>query len=148
MAHETGDPTAMSDLLSTDAWQALVGIAKSLQAERESSNPFCLSLLFRGYPKRVQFTLSNSLHDCFTTATRQQQQPLMSNDGFEEIPQHLLDEINASGASVVGSSTTGGGGGVGESTSEPAGPRACPHCTFENPPGNTDCELCGLPLSG
>lgn len=23
---------------------------------------------------------------------------------------------------------------------------ACPHCTFINPPGSTDCEVCGLPL--
>jgi hypothetical protein len=22
----------------------------------------------------------------------------------------------------------------------------CPHCTFINPPGSTDCEVCGLPL--
>ncbi|CAO1635558.1 unnamed protein product [Jaminaea pallidilutea] len=25
---------------------------------------------------------------------------------------------------------------------------ACPHCTFENAPGATDCDVCGLPLSG
>lgn len=25
---------------------------------------------------------------------------------------------------------------------------ACPHCTFENPVGSTDCDVCGLPLSG
>lgn len=24
--------------------------------------------------------------------------------------------------------------------------KACPHCTFENPAGATDCEVCGLPL--
>ncbi|CAO1612763.1 unnamed protein product [Sympodiomycopsis kandeliae] len=38
-------------------------------------------------------------------------------------------------------SEDGGGGG---------GYRACPHCTFENPPGGAggDCEVCGLPLSG
>ncbi|PWN26228.1 polyubiquitin-tagged protein recognition complex, Npl4 component [Jaminaea rosea] len=25
---------------------------------------------------------------------------------------------------------------------------ACPHCTFENAPGSSDCDVCGLPLSG
>lgn len=24
----------------------------------------------------------------------------------------------------------------------------CPHCTFVNEPGATDCEICGLPLAG
>ena len=24
--------------------------------------------------------------------------------------------------------------------------RICPHCTFENSHGGTDCEVCGLPL--
>ncbi|KAG8723400.1 nuclear protein localization protein 4 [Ceratobasidium sp. 395] len=28
------------------------------------------------------------------------------------------------------------------------GTRPCPHCTFVNEPGVTDCEVCGLPLSG
>jgi len=27
-----------------------------------------------------------------------------------------------------------------------AGVVTCPHCTFENPSGQTDCEVCGLPL--
>lgn len=25
---------------------------------------------------------------------------------------------------------------------------ACPHCTFENPAGSMDCDVCGLPLAG
>ena len=24
--------------------------------------------------------------------------------------------------------------------------KVCPHCTFVNPPGRTDCEICGLPM--
>lgn len=35
----------------------------------------------------------------------------------------------------------GGGGGGG------GGAVACPHCTFENEPGVTDCDVCGLPLN-
>ncbi|CCO28392.1 Nuclear protein localization protein 4 [Rhizoctonia solani AG-1 IB] len=29
-----------------------------------------------------------------------------------------------------------------------AGDRPCPHCTYVNVPGTTDCDVCGLPLSG
>ena len=31
---------------------------------------------------------------------------------------------------------------------EQTGGRTCPHCTFVNEPGVTDCEVCGLPLNG
>jgi nuclear protein localization family protein 4 len=37
-----------------------------------------------------------------------------------------------------------GGGGGGDS----GGERICPHCTYINEPGSSDCEVCGLPLSG
>lgn len=93
----------------------------------------------------------------------------MDNDGFEEIPAHLLDEIHgitrpsstgrASGSGLgssmddmqdierdfpelaAGSDPVGGG-------ADSSGPVACPHCTFENPPGTSDCEVCGLPING
>lgn len=51
------------------------------------------------------------------------------NDGFEDIPPEMFDEIHG-----------GHGGGGGTVT--------CPHCTFENMAGSTDCDVCGLPLSG
>lgn len=28
-----------------------------------------------------------------------------------------------------------------------AGPKACPHCTYINEPGASDCDVCGLPLN-
>ncbi|GAA5892590.1 nuclear protein localization protein 4 [Sporobolomyces salmoneus] len=37
----------------------------------------------------------------------------------------------------------GGAGGAGG-----GGMQICPHCTFENAPGQQDCDICGLPLSG
>ncbi|KAA1468500.1 polyubiquitin-tagged protein recognition complex Npl4 component [Dentipellis sp. KUC8613] len=52
----------------------------------------------------------------------------------EDIPPELFDEPHTVGA------TGGGGGGA-------SGTRVCPHCTFENSHGGTDCEVCGLPLS-
>ncbi|KAJ9120365.1 hypothetical protein QFC24_005321 [Naganishia onofrii] len=83
-------------------------------------------------------------------ANAKDSRPSAFNDGFEEIPAHLLNEIN--GFSETGAGASSGGGGAGASgggmdTSAAAGPRTCPHCTFENPPGASDCEICGLPLN-
>ncbi|KAJ7456612.1 NPL4 family-domain-containing protein [Mycena latifolia] len=55
----------------------------------------------------------------------------------EDIPQEVFDQIAAEEAAA-----RGGGDGGGSST----GIRICPHCTFENAHGGTDCEVCGLPL--
>jgi len=49
----------------------------------------------------------------------------------DDIPQDVYDQIAAEQAAAAGSS---------------AGIRICPHCTFENEHGGTDCEVCGLPL--
>ncbi|KAI0067936.1 polyubiquitin-tagged protein recognition complex Npl4 component [Artomyces pyxidatus] len=46
----------------------------------------------------------------------------------EDIPPELFEQA-------------GGGGGTS------AGIRICPHCTFENSHGGSDCEVCGLPLA-
>lgn len=48
----------------------------------------------------------------------------------DDIPDELFDIPDTEG---------GGGGGGG---------RVCPHCTFDNPAGSMDCEVCGLPLAG
>ncbi|KAL1740782.1 NPL4 family-domain-containing protein [Schizophyllum fasciatum] len=52
-----------------------------------------------------------------------------SNAMDEDVPPEVYDQIAASEAQ-------GSGG----------GPRICPHCTFENYHGGSDCEVCGLPL--
>ncbi|OBZ79306.1 Nuclear protein localization protein 4 [Grifola frondosa] len=52
----------------------------------------------------------------------------------EDIPPEVFDQIARS--QQGGSGAAGGGGGV----------RICPHCTFENSHGDSDCEVCGLPL--
>ncbi len=55
----------------------------------------------------------------------------------EDIPQEVLDQIVAAEAA----SGESGGTGAGHTST-----RTCPHCTFENDHGGTDCEVCGLPL--
>ncbi|KIJ45252.1 hypothetical protein M422DRAFT_30109 [Sphaerobolus stellatus SS14] len=51
-----------------------------------------------------------------------------NSGGDSDIPQEVYDQImeDASGVDDV---------------------KQCPHCTFENRSSNTDCEVCGLPLS-
>ncbi|KAK0465250.1 NPL4 family-domain-containing protein [Desarmillaria tabescens] len=56
----------------------------------------------------------------------------------EDIPQDVLDQIAA--AEAASGEDSGRGSGHVSST------RTCPHCTFENDHGGTDCEVCGLPL--
>ncbi|TBU39546.1 polyubiquitin-tagged protein recognition complex Npl4 component [Dichomitus squalens] len=53
----------------------------------------------------------------------------------DDIPPEVFDQIARESGPAPG-----GGGGAG------AGIRICPHCTFENTHGGTDCEICGLPL--
>ena len=60
----------------------------------------------------------------------------------DDIPPELLDQIGAGdNPGTGGGGGSGGGGGGG-----PGGMRECPHCTFENWHGGSDCEVCGLPL--
>jgi nuclear protein localization family protein 4 len=53
--------------------------------------------------------------------------------------------INSSSSSpaAAGSGTGTPGAGSGANA---GGPKACPHCTFINEVGATDCDVCGLPL--
>ncbi|KAG1757330.1 NPL4 family-domain-containing protein [Suillus lakei] len=53
----------------------------------------------------------------------------------EDIPQDVFDQIAAEEAA-----RREGPSGVS------SGIKICPHCTFENSEGETDCEVCGLPL--
>ncbi|KAI0344127.1 polyubiquitin-tagged protein recognition complex, Npl4 component [Trametopsis cervina] len=63
----------------------------------------------------------------------------------EDIPRELLDQFTREEGGSGGVGAAGGAGaGAGESASR--GIRVCPHCTFENSHGGSDCEVCGLPL--
>lgn len=59
------------------------------------------------------------------------------NDGFEEIPPELLRDPEMD----LGPSST-------NAASSASGVVVCPHCTFENEAGTSDCAICGLPLAG
>ncbi|KII93717.1 hypothetical protein PLICRDRAFT_152716 [Plicaturopsis crispa FD-325 SS-3] len=57
-----------------------------------------------------------------------------SNRMDEDIPQDVFDQIAAEEAARNGDGASA------------SGVRICPHCTFENTHGGSDCEVCGLPL--
>ncbi|KAG8805449.1 nuclear protein localization protein 4 [Serendipita sp. 411] len=72
----------------------------------------------------------------------------LDNDGFEEIPPELLDEMGMDVDQTSGGGsrprsrldTSAGGLPAGSAT------KICPHCTFENSASAVDCDVCGLPL--
>lgn len=79
-------------------------------------------------------------HDLTVDPHRTASKPAaMDDDGFEQIPAHLLAEGQGGPSASTGGAST---------SASASGPIACPHCTYENAPGATDCDVCGLPLRG
>lgn len=78
-------------------------------------------------------------------ATNAAMSPLASNAAADQFAGMGID--SSSSSPPAGASGTGTPGGAGSAPAASAsGPRACPHCTFINEPGATDCDVCGLPL--
>ncbi|KAJ3041408.1 nuclear protein localization protein 4 [Rhizophlyctis rosea] len=59
----------------------------------------------------------------------------------------ILEEASRHGVGGFGGGAVGGSSGAGGAGSSAGrgGPVKCRHCTFDNPPGTTTCEVCGLP---
>ncbi|WWC58679.1 nuclear protein localization protein 4 [Kwoniella dejecticola CBS 10117] len=53
-----------------------------------------------------------------------------------------MGDVEPSTGGAGGGESGAGGGGSG------TGERICPHCTFVNEAGRSDCDICGLPLDG
>lgn len=76
-------------------------------------------------------------------ATAASMSPRASNAAADQFAGMGIDSSSSSPvAGASGSGTPGGAAGGGGS----GGPKACPHCTFINDAGATDCDVCGLPL--
>ena len=60
------------------------------------------------------------------------------NGQGNNLPSQAFDDLG------INSPAGGSSGGVGGD----GGPRVCPHCTFVNEGTGSDCDICGLPLSG
>lgn len=54
----------------------------------------------------------------------------------EDIPSEVFDQIAAEEAARMSAGLS----------QDVENIRICPHCTFENDHGGSDCEVCGLPL--
>ena len=112
------DPKQLRELFQTVGWQTLMTFT------RESARK--PPLIYHRLP-----TLMSA-----TTAARTKG-PAPSSIGFgpdSDIPQEVFDQIAAEEAAS-------------QAAGAPSpGVKVCPHCTFANPPGRSDCEVCGLPL--
>ena len=117
------DDGALDDLVRTDGWLTLMTFAR--ESARKSSVEDPLEL------RRI-------VNFCSLTANRPSNAQLPSEhtpmDMDDDIPPELYDQI-------ARESGSGGGSGGGSSNI-----RICPHCTFENTHGGSDCEICSLPL--
>jgi len=80
-----------------------------------------------GWQTLMTFTRESAPSRPTTSAPSASSDRMMDDD----IPPEIFDQIAEAG---------GSGSGRG-------GTRICPHCTFENSHGGTDCEVCGLPLA-
>ncbi|KAF9481681.1 polyubiquitin-tagged protein recognition complex, Npl4 component [Pholiota conissans] len=93
-------------------------------------------------PKNIDPVLSTDGWQTLMTFTRESgparpstSAPATSSGHMDDdIPPEVFDQIAAEEAASRGSGSS-------------SGIRICPHCTFENAHGGTDCEVCGLPLA-
>ncbi|GBE78439.1 polyubiquitin-tagged protein recognition complex Npl4 component [Sparassis latifolia] len=114
-----------TQLISHDDMQVLVHTASAPNVE----DPTALDALIRTESWQTLMT--------FTRETAPQRPSTSAPSGSshtpmdEDIPQEVYDQITRESG--------GQGGGRGSI-------RICPHCTFENAHGGSDCEVCGLPL--
>lgn len=121
------DPGVTDALFTTESWQTLMTFAR--ESARKCKIHFCR-------PSRP-FVVSPIAHAyAGNAAARPTTSAPVSrpNHGMDEdIPPELYEQFSREDA----------GGSAGASTSNI---RTCPHCTFENSHGGSDCEVCGLPL--
>lgn len=114
-----GDPSVLNALFKTESWQTLMTFT------RESARKCCCKSL----------DAVSHVHILPASLPSTPAPGPSSSHIDEDIPQDVFDQIAAEEAT-----RREGFGGVG------SGVKICPHCTFENPEGETDCEVCGLPL--
>lgn len=74
-------------------------------------------------------THSDAWRLMYFAASRSSAKPQRTRSpAFDDIPPEAFEDA------VPDAGGAGGGG------------KTCPHCTYVNPPGEMDCEVCGLPL--
>lgn len=119
------DDNALELFMKSPGWNQLIAIASSLEPPSEHHS--------------TSIRKSTLTHSLFTELKQ-----ALLDDGFEQIPEHMLQEIAGGShhnqqhhAPPPAAAASG-----------PPAERACPHCTFVNDASSQDCSICGLPLSG
>lgn len=114
------DPRALDTLFKTESWQTLMTFTRE-SARKCNIQPLSVILL------------STSFHPASLPSTSAPGPSSSQMD--EDIPQDVFDQIAADeGVRREGPS------GVSSRI------KICPHCTFENPAEEMDCQVCLLPL--
>ncbi|OCF41793.1 nuclear protein localization protein 4 [Kwoniella heveanensis CBS 569] len=127
------DKNALEELFASGGWQTLLTIVES----SSSSAP----------PVQAAPPMSAFEHMGIDSphGVSQSDFPSLGAPVGGSNPAGLTSGGGDGGAPSAGGSGGGGGGGGSGGAS---GPRTCPHCTFVNEPGTSDCDICGLPLDG
>jgi len=118
-----------TQLVSQEDMKILLRVASSPDLE----DPSATDALFATESWQTLMTFARELAPAQPSGPTPGAQPGHTMD--EDIPPELLEQLSREG---TGDSGSGGG--------SSSGVRICPHCTFENAHGGSDCEVCGLPL--
>lgn len=110
---------ALEQLFATNGWQTLLTIAESTGAARQDTTAAQFNRMGIDSPSTA--SPGGGTGSAFNTAP-------------------------GTGATTPANAEDPFGGAAGGSGGGGAGPKACPHCTFINEAGATDCDVCGLPL--
>jgi nuclear protein localization family protein 4 len=113
------DPSALNALFKTESWQTLMTFTRESARKCHYRSLDAVSY--------VHISLASLPSTSGPGAS--------SSHIDDDIPQDVFDQIAAEEAA-----RREGAGRVS------SGIKICPHCTFENSEGETDCEVCGLPL--
>ncbi|EPQ29157.1 uncharacterized protein PFL1_03444 [Pseudozyma flocculosa PF-1] len=134
ITHDSG--AALDALLLRPGWQTLAAIAREHAPSAASSNNHSGGQEAAGQKEAEHnFTYDGGESD--------------DDMAFEDADDAFVDDDDDADDSVQLTGTSSRQGGAvsgGAEADAPTDAKVCPHCTFHNPPGSSDCEVCGLPM--
>lgn len=124
----TSDSSALELLFASDGWATMCALAESSGPARGSRS--------NGFGNGNGNENGGAGRFAADTPT-----PQFGQMGIDSPPRQ---GGSGSGSGMQATSDNGGG----HEADIGGGAKVCPHCTFENDTGASDCDMCGLPLSG
>lgn len=116
------DPAVTDALFKTESWETLMTFTREMAREFNSA--------------LARYSLRGTNASLLAAPTSGQTVGAPASHDVDDFSEELLARISREDAAG------GSGGGSGGASNI----RICPHCTFENTHGGSDCEVCGLPL--